>query len=206
MILYCSPICPYSHQVRFVWHEKSIHADIRFIDPTDPPEDVIDLNPYGNTPTLIDRELVLYEPNIIIEYLDERYPHPPLYPLEPMARAQARMLIHRIHRDWYRIAEEIQNSREKKAAQARKLLYEGLIAATPLFAAKPYFLSDEFSLVDCMLAPLLWRLPLLGIALPQEARPILDYSQRIFARPAFRQSLSKQEKEIAEPLLQRLSA
>ncbi|MFN3919159.1 MAG: glutathione binding-like protein, partial [Methylohalobius sp.] len=181
------------------------HADIRFIDPTDPPEEVIDLNPYGNTPTLIDRELVLYDPNIIIEYLDERYPHPPLYPLEPMARAQARMLIHRIHRDWYRIAEEIQNSREKKAAQARKLLYEGLVAATPLFAAKPYFLSDEFSLVDCILAPLLWRLPLLGITLSQEVRPILDYSQRIFARPAFRQSLSRQEKEIAEPL-QRLSA
>lgn len=205
MILYCSPICPYSHQVRIVWHEKGVHADIRFIDPSNPPEDVVDLNPYGNTPTLIDRDLVLYDPRIIIEYLDERYPHPPLYPLEPMARAQARMVIHRIHRDWYRILDEIQGSREKKAAQARRLLCEALVAATPLFAAKPYFLSEEFSLIDCMLAPLLWRLPWLGVELPKEAGPILDYSQRIFARPGFRQSLSRQEKELAEPF-QRLSA
>lgn len=205
MILYCSPICPYSHQVRFVWHEKGIHAEIRFIDPTDPPDDIIDLNPYGNTPTLIDRDLVLYEPKVIIEYLDERFPHPPLYPPEPIARAQAKMLIHRIHRDWYRILEEIQGSREKQSAPARKLLHEELIAAAPLFAAKPYFLSNKFSLVDCTLAPLLWRLPLLGIEISKTAPPIHSYAQRIFAREGFRQSLSRQEKAIAEPP-QRLSA
>lgn len=205
MILYCSPICPYSHQVRIVWHEKGIHADICFIDPANPPEEVVDLNPYGNTPTLVDRELVLYEPKIIIEYLDERFPHPPLYPPEPIARAQARMVIHRIQHDWYQTLEEIQNASEKKAAQARKRLQEELVAAVPLFTAKPYFLSNEFSIIDCMLAPLLWRLPLVSIELPQQAQPIYHYAQRIFARPAFRQSLSKQEKEIAD-LPQRLSA
>jgi RNA polymerase-associated protein len=206
MILYCSPICPYSHQVRIVWHEKGVQADIRFIDPANPPGEVMDLNPYGDTPTLVDRDLVLYEPRIIIEYLDERYPHPPLYPLEPMARAQARMVIHRIHHDWYRLLEEIQAAREKPAAQARKLLYEELLSAVPLFAAKPYFFSDDFSLIDCTLAPLLWRLPRLGIQLPKEASPILDYAQRIFSRPAFRQSLSKEEQELTDPPLQRLLA
>ncbi|GAB6067894.1 stringent starvation protein SspA [Methylothermus subterraneus] len=205
MILYCSPICPYSHQVRFVWHEKGIHGDIRFIDSQNPPPELAELNPYGDTPTLVDRELVLYEPKIIIEYLDERYPHPPLYPLEPMARAHTRMVIHRIHRDWYRLLEEIQRSQEKKAAQLRTQLQEELIAAAPLFAAKPYFLSDEFSLIDCVLAPLLWRLPWLGLEFSQTPRPIFDYAQRLFSRPSFRRSLSGPEKEMFESP-QRLSA
>ncbi|GAB4351772.1 MAG: stringent starvation protein SspA [Methylohalobius crimeensis] len=205
MTLYCSPICPYSHQVRFVWCEKGIQAEIEFVDPANLPEDVIDLNPYGDTPTLIDRDLVLYEPIIIMEYLDERFPHPPLHPMEPMARARARMLIHRINREWYRLLEEIQAAKDKKAARTRKLLREDLIAAAPLFAAKPYFFSDEFSLVDCALAPLLWRLPLLGIELPKEAQSIHSYAQRIFARPGFQKSLSPQETEIAE-LPQLLSA
>ncbi|BCX81468.1 stringent starvation protein A [Methylomarinovum caldicuralii] len=200
MSLYCSPTCPYSHQVRFVWHEKGVQADIHYIDPENPPADVIDLNPYHESvfTTLIDRDLVLYDHRIIMEYLDERFPHPPLHPMEPVARAQARMLIHRIDRDWYRLLDEIQNSGEKKAARARKTLREDLIAATPLFAAKPYFLSEEFSLVDCALAPLLWRLPAVGIDLPREAAPIRAYAQRIFAREAFQSSLSEAEREMAQ--------
>ncbi len=198
MTLYCSPVCHYSHQVRFVWHEKGVQSDIQFIDPTNPPEDVVDLNPYGDSPTLIDRDLVLYDPKIIMEYLDERFPHPPLHPMEPVARAQARMLIHRIERDWYRLLDDILNSGEKKAARARKLLREDLIAAAPLFAAQPYFLSEEFSLVDCALAPLLWRLSSVGITLPQEAQTIRLYAQKIFAREGFQKSLSEQEQELAD--------
>jgi len=200
MTLYCSPTCPYSHQVRFVWHEKSVQADIHYIDPADPPEDVIDLNPYHQEilTTLIDRDLVLYEHRVIMEYLDERFPHPPLHPMEPVARAQARMLMFRIDRDWYRLLDEIRHCGEKKAARARKMLREDLVAAAPLFAAKPYFLSEEFSLVDCTLAPLLWRLPSVGIELPPEAQAIRTYAQRIFAREAFQKSLSEQEREMAE--------
>lgn len=198
MTLYCSPVCHYSHQVRFVWHEKGVQSEIQFIDPANPPEDVIDLNPYGDSPTLIDRDLVLYDPKIIMEYLDERFPHPPLHPMEPVARAQARMLIHRIERDWYRLLDDILNSGEKKAARSRKLLREDLIAASPLFASQPYFLSEEFSLIDCALAPLLWRLPSVGVTLPQEAQAIRLYAQKIFSREGFQRSLSEREKEMGD--------
>lgn len=181
-----------------VWFEKAIQADIEYIDPDNPPEDVIELNPYGNTPTLVDRELVLFDAKIIMEYLDERFPHPPLHPMEPVARAQARMLIHRIDRDWYSLLKEIETSGDKKASRTRKLLRERLIAAAPIFASKPYFLSDEFSLVDCALAPLLWRLPILGIDLPKEAAAINNYAQRLFSREGFQKSLSEKEIEMAD--------
>ncbi len=196
MKLYCSPFCPYSHQVRVVWFEKGIQADIEYIDPANPPEDVIDLNPYGDTPTLVDRELVLFDPRIIMEFLDERFPHPPLHPMEPVARAQARMLISRIERDWFSLLNEIESSGDKKGAKARKLLRERLIAATPIFASKPFFLSDEFSLVDCALAPLMWRLSKIGVELPKEAQAIQIYANRIFAREGFQRSLSDVELEM----------
>ncbi len=205
MKLYCSPFCPYSHQVRVVWFEKGIQADIEYIDPANPPEDVIDLNPYGDTPTLVDRELVLFDPKIIMEFLDERFPHPPLHPMEPVARAQARMLISRIEHDWFSLLNEIETSGDKKATKTRKLLRERLIAATPIFASKPFFLSDEFSLVDCALAPLMWRLSKIGIELPKEAQAIQTYAKRIFAREGFHRSLSDVELEMGH-LPEKLSA
>ncbi len=205
MKLYCSPFCPYSHQVRVVWFEKGIQADIEYIDPANPPEDVIDLNPYGDTPTLIDRELVLFDPKIIMEFLDERFPHPPLHPMEPVARARARMLISRIERDWFSLLNEIEASVDKKAAKVRKLLRERLIAAAPIFASKPYFLSEEFSLVDCALAPLMWRLSKIGIELPREAQAIQAYANRIFARDGFQRSLSDIELEMGH-LPEKISA
>ncbi|HHJ40245.1 MAG: stringent starvation protein A [Methylothermaceae bacteria B42] len=205
MKLYCSPFCPYSHQVRVVWFEKGIQADIEYIDPANPPEDVIDLNPYGDTPTLIDRELVLFDPKIIMEFLDERFPHPPLHPMEPVARARARMLISRIERDWFSLLNEIEASVDKKAAKVRKLLRERLIAASPIFASKPYFLSEEFSLVDCALAPLMWRLSKIGIELPREAQAIQAYANRIFARDGFQRSLSDIELEMGH-LPEKISA
>jgi RNA polymerase-associated protein len=195
MTLFSSPTCAYSHRTRFVLWEKGVSADIEYINVHQPPEDFIELNPHGTTPTLVDRDLVLYDSNIIMEYLDERFPHPPLHPMDPVSRARARMMMHRIDRDWYSLMVEIEKLPDKKAAKPRKILRESLVAATPVFAAKIFFLSDEFSLVDCALGPLLWRLPMLGIELPKQAEPIKSYAARVFEREGFKQSLSEQERE-----------
>lgn len=200
MTLFTSPTCALSHCVRLVVYEKGITADIEFFDPIEPPEDLIELNPTGTSPTLIERDLVLYDSRIIMEYFDERFPHPPLHQMDPVSRAKSRMLIKRIDQDWYQLLDEIQNSGEKKSARAKKMLKESLIAATPVFESQPYFMSDEFSLIDCALAPLLWRLQSLGIDLNSLSSAIAIYANRLFSRPAFQQSLSEAEKEMMPQL------
>ena len=198
MTLFCSPTCAYSHGARIVLFEKGIAADIEYIDVHRPPEDLLALNPNGNTPTLVDRDLVLSETRIIMEYLDERFPHPPLHPMDPVSRARARMLVHRIDQDWFKLLDQIENASDKQQkAQAASQLRDSLNKVIPIFSAKPYFLSDEFSLVDCALAPLLWRLPALGIELPRHAGAIKSYAQRLFDRDAFQASLSDREREYA---------
>lgn len=201
MTLYSFPLCPFCHRTRFVLTEKGISADVEYVNNNEPCEDLLELNPYSTMPTMIDRDLVLYNSRIIMEYLDERFPHPPLHPMDPVARAQARMFIQRIDEDWYSLLAEIENSGEKKAGRARKMLRESLIAAAPIFEAKPYFMSDEFSLVDCALAPLLWRLPSLSIELPKQAGAIVAYAERIFARDSFHASLSDEEGELRDFLV-----
>ena len=200
MTLFSSPTCPMSHCARFVLHEKAITADIEYYDPANPPEDLLELNPTGVSPTLIERELVLYDSRIIMEYLDERFPHPPLHQMDPVSRATARMLIKRIDQDWYQLLDEIINSGEKKSARAKKLLRESLLGSAPIFAARPFFMSDEFSLIDCVIAPLLWRLPSIGVDVTTHNDVINNYAQRMFKRPAFKRSLSDAEKEMAEPI------
>jgi len=160
------------------------------------PNKLLEANPYATLPTLVDRDLSLYEPTVIMEYLEERYPHPPLMPVYPVARGNTRLLMHRIQRDWCSLVDLILDKRSKEAAraQARKELRESLTGVSPLFAEKPFFLSDELSLVDCCLLPILWRLPVLGIELPRPAKPLLDYMDRQFARESFRQSLSSAER------------
>ena len=156
------------------------------------------MNPYASLPTLVDRDLALYESTVVMEYLDERYPHPPLLPVYPVARANSRLLIHRIQRDWCAQVDLILDPRSKEPARAlaRKELRESLTGVSPLFADKPYFLSEELSLVDCCLLPILWRLPILGIELPKPAKPLLDYMERQFAREAFQSSLSPAERDM----------
>lgn len=198
MTLYCSPTCAYSHRVRFVLFEKGIAADIEYVNARQPADEFLALNPTGILPTMVDRDLVLYESRIIMEYLDERFPHPPLHPMDPVARARARMMVHRIDQDWFQLLAEIEESTDsKRKSKATKQLRDALITATPIFSAKPYFLSDEFSLVDCSLAPLLWRLPSVGIDLPQQADALKFYANRLFDRSAFQASLSDQEREYA---------
>lgn len=195
MTLFCAPGCPYGHQIRIVLYEKAIDAHIEFVDPARPPEDLIELNPYGSMPTLVDRDLVLYDARIVMEYLDERFPHPPLHPTDPVGRARARMLLHRIERDWYALLDQIQTSRGAGTEKPRSLLRESLIAASPAFGAKPFFMSEDYSLVDCSLGPLLWRLGAAGVDLPAQCSSVGRYARRVFERAAFQASLSERERE-----------
>jgi stringent starvation protein A len=198
MTLFSSPDCVMSHCVRFVLHEKGIAADIEYYDPANPSEELLQFNPNGTSPTLIERDLVLYDSRIIMEYLDERFPHPPLHQMDPVSRANSRMIIKRIDQDWYQLVDEILHSGEKKSARAKKMLRESLAAATPIFNAQPYFMSEEFALIDCVMAPLLWRLPSIGIELNSVSDEMAYYAQRLFSRKAFKASLSDFEKEMTE--------
>ena len=176
MTLFSDPSCPYCHRVRIVLAEKGITVDIVDVDAEALPDEVMDFNPYGTVPTLVDRDLRLYESRIIMEYLDERFPHPPLLPVDPVARANARLYMYRVERDWYVLLDRIIKGGEEEATTARKELRESLIATAPVFSAKPFFMSEELSLVDCCVAPLLWRLPALGIELPPQAKAVQDYA------------------------------
>lgn len=197
MTLFSEPDCADSHRVRIVLAEKDITVDILNINPDNKPEELAELNPYNTTPTLLDRDLVLYDARIIMEYLDERFPHPPLMPVDPVTRAHSRLALFRIEKDWFSLVQDIEEGTEAAASQARKILRESVLSAAEVFAVKPYFLSDEFSLVDCTIAPILWRLPKYGIDVPEkQGKPILRYMDRVFSRDAFQQSLSKVEKSI----------
>ena len=195
--LFSDATCPQSHRVRMVLAEKGITVEIVNIDPGNLPEDLIDLNPYQSVPTLIDRELVLYDPQVIMEYLDERFPHPPLMPVDPVSRARSRLALYRIEKDWYSLLGEFDKG-EKSAAKARKTLRDSLAASAEVFSAKPFFLSDEFSLVDASVAPILWRLDYYRIELPTQAKPVLQYADRLFKRDSFKASLTEAEKEMRD--------
>ncbi len=196
MTLFSRPTDIHSHRTRLVLAEKNINIEIANVPGPDLPEDLMDLNPYHTVPTLVDRDLTLYDSRVIIEYLDERFPHPPLMPVDPVTRAQFRLALFRIEKDWYALAEEADAADGKLSAKSRKMLRESILQSNELFAAKPYFLSDEFSLVDCTIAPVLWRLPLYGIELGPEAEPIEEYMKRVFERRSFQQSLTELEHEM----------
>jgi len=187
----------YSHQVRIVLAEKGINVEIEQVDMENLPEDLIALNPYKTVPTLVDRELALYESRIIMEYLDERFPHPPLMPVYPVSRGRSRLMMYRIETNWYRMAKDIIGNDPEKAEKGRKNLREELLALAPIFAEMPYFMSEDFSLIDCYLAPLLWRLPIYGIELTGVgSKEVKTYMKRVFERPSFLASLTEVEREM----------
>jgi RNA polymerase-associated protein len=201
MVLFSDPKSPNSHRVRLVAKEKDIPIEIIDVQPGQLPEDLLELNPYGTLPTLVDRDLILYDVQTALEYLDERYPHPPLMSVEPTTRARARQMLRQIEQEWYPLVETIQNSEdEEKVKQARRELQERLIQMIPVFEHKPFFMSDEYSLVDISLAVLMWRLPHLGINLPKSAKPISDYAKRMLEREVFPQSLSDDEIDMRDDI------
>lgn len=198
MTLYSSATSPYSHRVRIVLAEKSITYEIHDIVPDNVPEDLVELNPYNTVPTLVDRDLVLYDSDVIMEYLDERFPHPPLMPVDPVSRAKSRLLLHRIDRDWYSLIDIIDSKDPKKVPAARKELSDSMTVIAPIFEQKPFFMSDDFSLVDCTVAPILWRLSHYGVELPPKAKGLHAYAERLFSRESFQTSLSEREREMSE--------
>ncbi len=195
MTLFSAPADPWSHRTRIVLAEKGIDIETVSVAPGSLPEDLLDLNPYHSLPTLVDRDLVLYDSRVIIEYLDERFPHPPLMPADPVTRAQFRLALYRIERDWYSLLGQLEREEDRRQLpKLRKILLDTIVQGVELFQLKPFFLSDEFSLVDATLAPVLWRLAHHQIELPSKAQPIIKYENRIFARPAFARALSDVER------------
>ena len=200
MTFYSDGNSHYSHRVRIVLAEKGVTVETIDVDPDNKPEDLATLNPYNTLPTLVDRDLVLYEADIMMEYLDERFPHPPLFPVYPVARAQSRLWIYRIRKDWCTMVDSIiaGSGTPSQLDKMRKELRESLISIAPIFGEKPYFMSDEFTIVDCVVCPILWRLPVIGIDLGKSkaVKLLLDYRDRLFERESVMASLSEQEKEM----------
>jgi RNA polymerase-associated protein len=181
------------HRTRLVLAAKGVSYERVIVDPGKPPEDLLDLNPYASTPTLVDRDLTLYGTSVICEYLDERYPHPPLMPIDPLSRARLRLASLRIELDWLPEVDTIRAG-GRPADAARKRLREHLLASLPLFKASKFFLNPEMSLADCLVAPVVWRLPWLGVDLGREGKPILDYGERLFHSQGFARSMTTDEK------------
>ena len=199
MTLFSDSTNHYSHRVRIVLAEKGVTVDLIESDSGIAPAELADVNPYNTMPTLVDRDLVLYESKVMMEYLDERFPHPPLLPVYPVARAESRLLMYRIERDWCSLVDAIQNSRsDNVVTKSAKELRDGLMAIAPIFAEKPYFMSEELTLVDCCIAPILWRLPSLGVDIRpgKQSKPLLAYMDSLFRRESFQESLTVHEREM----------
>lgn len=202
MALYSQDRDIHCHRVRFVLAEKGINVDIIDVSNDESAAaDLLELNPYNETPTLVDRDLLLHDAGVINDYLDERYPHPPLMPVDPVSRARLRLVHHRILRDWFPLVEEIENAHGENVDQAKQQLKESIVAANDLFKQADFLISDELSLVDCTLAPLFWRLPVYGIDLGKAGTSVQAYVQRLFSRPSFKTSLTRAEREMVLDLV-----
>ena len=191
----------YSHRVRMVLAEKSVTVEIVDIDPNRKPRDLIEISPYNSVPVLADRDLVLYEANVIMEYLDERFPHPPLLPVYPVQRALSRLWIRRVEKEWSGRLDQLMTGkgRETVRTRARNELRESIVAIAPIFSEKPFFMNDEFTLVDCCVAPIFWRLKMVGINLTERStRPLRNYMHMIFERASFKDSLTEVEQEMQD--------
>ncbi|MBK9327301.1 MAG: glutathione S-transferase N-terminal domain-containing protein [Thiobacillaceae bacterium] len=194
MILYSGTACPFSQRCRIVLHEKGMDFDIKDVDLQDKSDEIAAMNPYNRVPILVERDLTLYESNIINEYIDERFPHPQLMPADPVMRARARLFLHNFESDLFSHLGDIVNGTPKAAEKARNLVRDNLTQIAPIFTKQKYMLGEEYSMLDVAIAPLLWRLDHYGIQLPKQATPLLKYAERLFARPAFIEALTPVEK------------
>jgi RNA polymerase-associated protein len=196
MILYSGNSCPFSHRCRIVLHEKGMDFEIKNIDLQEKQDEIAAMNPYSQVPILVERDLTLYESNIINEYIDERFPHPQLMPADPVMRARARLFLFNIEQDLFSHLGDVRSSNQKTADKARMVIRDNLSQIAPIFAKQKFMLGDEYSMLDVAVAPLLWRLDFLGIQLPKQATPLLKYAERIFSRPAFIEALTPIEKSM----------
>lgn len=196
MVLFSGSTCPFSHRCRFVLNEKACDFEIQDVDLYNKPPEIDAMNPYGDVPILVERDLTLYNPNIINEYIDERFPHPQLMPADPIQRARARLFLYTFERELFSFVRVLENrdETEKRKAIARNQIREQLMQLSPIFAKNKFLMGDEFTMLDVMMAPLLWRLDYYGIDLPKSAAPLLKYAESIFARPAFIASMTPSEK------------
>ena len=194
MTLYSTITCPFSHRCRIVLHEKDMDFQVIDVDPNNKPEDIAVMSPYGRAPILVERDLVLYESNIINEYIDDRFPHPQLMPADPVMRARARLFLYRFEQELFCHIDDVESKDQKVADKARALISDNLTVITPIFEKQKYILGDDYSMLDVAIVPLLWRLEPYGISLPKKAAPLLKYSERLFSRPLFIDALSASEK------------
>jgi stringent starvation protein A len=197
MILYSGTTCPFSQRCRFVLFEKGMDFEIRDVDLFNKPEDINVMNPYGQVPILVERDLTLYESNIINEYIDERFPHPQLMPADPVQRARVRLMLLNLERELFQhvsVLEDRTEKNEKVKEKARTTIRDGLTLLAQQFTKTKYMLGEDFSMGDVAVAPLLWRLTHYGIELPKQAAPIQKYAERIFQRPAYIEALTPSEK------------
>ena len=194
MVLYSGTTCPFSQRCRFVLFEKGMDFEIRDVDLFNKPEDINVMNPYGQVPILVERDLILYESNIINEYIDERFPHPQLMPADPVQRARARLLLLNFEREVFLHIETLEKQDAKKIEKARGIVRDRLSQLAPVVTKSKFMLGEEFSMLDVAIAPLLWRLDHYGIEMPKTAAPLLRYAERLFSRPAYIEALTPSEK------------
>ena len=164
------------------------------VDMYNKPEDLAVMNPYNQVPVLVERDLILYESNIINEYIDDRFPHPQLMPADPVMRARARLFLFRFEKELFAHIESIEKGSQKSAERARAIIRDNLSQIAPVFTKQKHMLGDEFSMLDVAIAPLLWRLDYYDIQMPKQAAPLMKYAERLFSRPAFIESLTPSEK------------
>ncbi|HXW63639.1 MAG TPA: glutathione S-transferase N-terminal domain-containing protein [Burkholderiaceae bacterium] len=195
MVLYSGTTCPFSQRCRLVLFEKGMDFEIKDVDLFNKPEEISVMNPYGQVPILVERELTLYESNIINEYIDERFPHPQLMPADPVMRARARLFLFNFERELFVHVQTLENSNNQKAIEkARLQIRDRLTQLAPILLKNKYMLGDEFSMLDVAIAPLLWRLDHYEIELPKSAAPLMKFAERIFSRPAYIEALTPSEK------------
>ncbi len=194
MTLYSGTTCPFSQRCRIVLYEKGMDFQIIDVDLYNKPEDLAVMNPYNQVPVLVERDLILYESNIVNEYIDDRFPHPQLMPADPVMRARARLFLFRFEKELFSNIETLEKGPTKSADKARIVIRDSLTQIAPVFLKQKYMLGEEFSMLDVAIAPLLWRLEYYGIQLPKQAAPLQKYAERIFSRPAFIEALTPSEK------------
>ncbi len=198
MVLYSGTTCPFSQRCRLVLFEKGMDFEVRDVDLFNKPEDISTMNPYGQVPILVERDLILYESNIINEYIDERFPHPQLMPADPLMRSRARLMLFNFEKELFTHVHVLENEKSKVGDRshdrARAEIRDRLTTLAPLFLKNKYMLGDEFSMLDVAVAPLLWRLDHYGIELSKTAAPLMKYAERIFSRPAYIEALTPSEK------------